>query len=59
MDLQYAIRITNDEPYQSELWGPYNTEEEANQVKAAYVGVPESAVIVPVQSGMHFTGCPM
>lgn len=57
----YAIKITNDEPDECELWGPYETEDEAQQVIDAYVGSPSSARIVTATDDMEsaFTGSPL
>jgi hypothetical protein len=42
------IHITNDRPEDCEVWGPYASETEAREIVAAFVGLPESAVIRPV-----------
>ncbi len=47
--MPYAIQIKND--YCEEIWGPYDTKQEAQEVKDAFVGVPESATI-------HYIGNP-
>lgn len=55
---KYAVEVTNDAPSLLELWGPYNTAELAEEVKQAYVGVPESARVVPCSADSEFTGRP-
>jgi len=54
----YAIQITNDPGHPNELWGPYATQSQADDIMNAFVGVPESAVVIPVEDGMEFTGRP-
>jgi hypothetical protein len=56
--MQFAIQITNDPEYDPELWGPYDSKEIAEEVKSAFVGVPESASVIPTQADMNFTGRP-
>ena len=51
----YAILISNDTP---EIWGPYETTEEAEEVVVAYVADPDTATIVPATSGMMYDGRP-
>lgn len=55
---KYAVQITNDAPSSSEFWGPYDTAELAEEVKQAFVGVPESAKVVPCSADAAFTGRP-
>ena len=54
----FAISIVNDPEFGTELWGPYTTKEVAEEVKDAFIGVPESASIVEVQENAEFTGRP-
>jgi hypothetical protein len=56
--MPFAIHIINDRPDPDELWGPYNTEQLANEVKTAFVGVPESATVIPVTERTRFTSRP-
>ena len=56
--MTFAISIHNDTPYPDELWGPYKTKKLAAEVMVAFVGVPESAAVIPVQGDMTFTGRP-
>ena len=57
MKNQFAIYIINDPGFPNELWGPYDNTHEAQATIDSYIGVPDSATIIPVKDGMVFDFC--
>jgi hypothetical protein len=57
----FVIKITNDEPDDCELWGPYETRDMTRDVIAAYVEQPESCEIIEATEEMEYaiTGKPL
>jgi hypothetical protein len=57
MKNQFAIFIINDPVFPKELWGPYDNMQEAQETIDHYLGVPDSATIIPVEGDMVFDFC--